>query len=936
MQLVSAQDPGSNYYAWVVASWLQFHLFPEVVFDSQAIGVQFVEVGDWMHGNPSFKFRFHNSRSKEVALNVAVSILDPDGKSLFDKTSAVMVKLGESKEAVIAAAGLPLGDLTASKKDNWVLLKITDAATGAIYYDHQMPLRKHNAEVDGYINNLQVARKLSSPALQFAYMPSYNRLKVTGDNGILGLDPDLKKKAKCLHASFGKQSGETMGRNSAPFAPGGVSELTFSFPPLPEGKYDITLEIQDASGKALLTKKDTFERKLFPFESFKGGTADTVVRPYTPLRVGKRNYETAGNRVELTRVGMVSQFHDLLVPEEAGRDLLAGPVQLIGRQNGRAVVLTEGGDGFSWENATLPTRASGRSGGAIGSVAVELHSEADYTGQYLTLLELNPRGNVNLDRLELVIPLKDPVDTAFAYSPRDSIMLYRKNHPYTGTPKEGVLWTNLSERPTRPHVMYVGNGERGLYWYTDSYEGFYLDKHQPHIVMEKVKGATVLKIAFINRSVVLDRPRQLKFAFLPVPTKPLPPDARTMAWNSERMHIGGASWWGTAGCFVFPLDDREWQDWIAGKPFKFQDKTTPGSFPVMPPPKRDAQGRYLLEKGREYGSYRAADLIGHLQPEFSVFSGEWAGETNPRPQPDSSLLHYRDKDGNPIWPEPEQRTVYLKDACVPSFYDFEAYYFYLMAKNTGAGGHWWDWNSLVEGRSLDKGSMYLNDEGKPEPRLNLFLVRDYYQRVARIVQELGIPDTNNVYSPGAVFQMPWLTRMNAWESMYLESDLDDMFSAQGLDKYRTIIGKYSGIPVQIVMNIPIDLKSARARTVFALALLHDNGIFGADWSKDRMEILRNAGVLDSYAEWIPYWRSQSVAAADQPGVLISVYRNTQAGRTTLVVVNPGDAGVETNIKLGSAIQSAKDGETGEPILVERGRIRKLTVKRHDFRLVVVE
>jgi len=103
-----------------------------------------------------------------------------------------------------------------------------------------------------------------------------------------------------------------------------------------------------------------------------------------------------------------------------------------------------------------------------------------------------------------------------------------------------------------------------------------------------------------------------------------------------------------------------------------------------------------------------------------------------------------------------------------------------------------------------------------------------------------------------------------------------------------------------------------------------------------MEILRNAGVLDSYAEWIPYWRSQSVAAADQPGVLISVYRNTQAGRTTLVVVNPGDAGVETNIKLGSAIQSAKDGETGEPILVERGRIRKLTVKRHDFRLVVVE
>src|SRR5581483_2526293 len=196
------------------------------------------------------------------------------------------------------------------------------------------------------------------------------------------------------------------------------------------------------------------------------------------------------------------------------------------------------------------------------------------------------------------------------------------------------------------------------------------------------KDCTVLRVAMINKSVVIDHPRHLRFALLPVPTKPLPTDARAMQWNSGRMHIGGASWWGTIGCFVFPFDDQQWQDWIAGKPFMYNGKPYPGQCALLPAPPKDASGRWLLQKGHEYGSYRAANAIGYLQPELKVFAGEWIGVTNPEVVPDGSLLGYKDDHGNSVWPLPEQRANYGKDAMLPSFYDYESYNFYLMAKNT--------------------------------------------------------------------------------------------------------------------------------------------------------------------------------------------------------------------------------------------------------------
>ncbi len=943
LQLVSAQDPGSNYFAWVVASWLQFHMFPEIVFDSQAAAVQFLGVGDWMNGNPDFKFALCNSSPSDAEISIGVSIFSSDGKNIFEKTDKVPIKKGESKEQVISARGLQLQEILGeggAKKDNKVVLKIADAS-GKVYYDHEMPIRKHTVEVERYVKNLVDLRRPAQPRLEFAYMPGSNRLIARSDIGILGMDPKISQAAKYFSATVEMDEGflsfdfddsdDMICRNTVPFRADGTAEIVFSFPPLGEGLYEVEMSLLDADGKSIVARKDSFEKKSYPFESFKGGLAETVMPPYTPVEAKVSSFTTVGNTYEIGENGLPSQIRNHLIAKEAGQEILAGPVTLSATSGGKTANLAGDVKKFSWSRSDVPTRVKGSAEGQLAGLEVKIKSEADYTGQYLVEMELSPKGKPEIESLELEIPLAGAATVSYAYSPRDSSMVFSKENPWKADMPDGVIWDNIKGN-CWPFIMFAGNGEKGLYWYTDSYEGFWLDRNYPHILLEKKGAVTSLKIRLINRKSFIAKPRKLRFALIAVPVKPLPPKFREMAYDSERMHIGGASWWGTIGTFVFPKDDSEWQGWMAGKKFEYKGSETPGAYPLGAPP----QGTGGPVKGKEYGAYRAADLIGWLQPEFQGYAGEWVGTTNPPLCPDASLLHYTDKGKNPLWPEPEQRAVYLKDACVQSFYDFEAYIFYLSAKNAGIGGYWWDWNSLVNGNSLEKGTMYLNDEGVPEPRCNIFMVRKFYERVARIDHELGIPNTNNVYSPGAVYHMPWLSRINAWESMYLESSLDDMFDAHGVDKYRSIIGKYTGLPVQIVMNIPISWQDARARTVIALSLLHDNGIFGFSWDKKQFAKFAETGILDDAYEWIPYWRSAKEASSPNKEILISVYKHKTSGRKIVAAVNPSAADVDTELIVGESLKSAKDLEDSSDLKLQGGKIPQLKIKRHDFRLVVAE
>jgi hypothetical protein len=926
IQLVNARNSGSDYYTWAPYTWLRFDAFPEIIFDPHSVSVQFVSVGQWMHGNPAFEFNVYNPYNSEKTLKFIIKITNSKSRILFNQTKQINITSGESKKIIISANHLKL-DRFIGGQNNHVYIEVTDAKTNKIYYRNNMLLSKFGNNVEMYINNLKVAFKPVKPKLQFAYLPSFNKLIVSADVSLLGISPKISKGAKYLTASFKNEKGKIIDKNTAVFNSNGTAKLIFEFLPLSQGKYKINMDVLSSSGQILVSKKQNFEQKIFPFETFKFGTEDTVIPPYTSIKTGKNYFKTIGQKIELMNNGLIKQITNSLVPEEAGQSILAEPISIVLKSSNKKFELSSSKN-FIWQQTT-PAKVKGYSESKLKNLDVIIHSTADYTGQYLINLDLIPEDNVNvsLNELELNIPISGRVDTAFNWNPADTVWLYSKKHPYKGTPKEGILWTNLSERKIYPYIMYIGNGERGLYWYTDSFQGFWMNKNKPFIYIVKEKNCTVLKILFINKKCVINHPRHLRFAFISVPTKPLTVDYRPMEWNSGLMHLGITGWWGTIGCFVLP-NKQGWENWINGKPFMYKGHPYPGNFPILGV-QQTSDGKWMLKKGEQYATYRDASAIGYLQPEFKVFSGEWTGVTDPSLDPDASLLGYTGQNGKPIWPLPQQRSVYGMDMCTQSAFNYDAYYFYLQAKYTGAGGYWWDWGPLWEGHSLQKNEMYINDEGKPEPKTNLFMVRNFYERIARIDYQLGVKDTNNSYSPGFVCQVPWLTRMNAIESLYLETKYGDMFSEHGVDEYRAIIGKFSGIPVQLVMNIDINnLKNKRVRTVWALSLLFDNGIFGV--SGTNMDWLTSLGFFNPATKWIPYWRSDNIVISSNKNILISTYINNITKRLLLVAVNPTKKDIKTNIIIKSAIKSGKDAENSIPLSIRGNEIYNLNIKSHDF------
>ena len=228
-------------------------------------------------------------------------------------------------------------------------LDVADADTGAAYYRNSLALwNGQNADLKAYIRNLGDTRKPSRPKLEFAYMPSFHKLIVSSDIGILGLDRKLARQARYLAAWFGQAGGEMIGRTPRPLPPTAPRSWNSPSRRWPTGTTRSPWKFRTPPARRCFRSNDTFQQKVFPFENFKLGLEETVVKPYAPIEARGRTFETVGNRLELTDAGLVAGIQNRLVPEEAGREILAGPLSLVATQNGRQVRLGPAEKGFAW------------------------------------------------------------------------------------------------------------------------------------------------------------------------------------------------------------------------------------------------------------------------------------------------------------------------------------------------------------------------------------------------------------------------------------------------------------------------------------------------------------------------------------------------------------------------------------------------------------
>ena len=283
----------------------------------------------------------------------------------------------------------------------------------------------------------------------------------------------------------------------------------------PEGSYKVSARILAAPGGKLLHGETLqYERVLAPkwyTEGTKIGTAHRVLKPWTPV---------VWDEAKVKVWGREHDFAGQLLPAQitsAGAALLSKPISLRGTCDGQSA------------DATLDQRATGETApdsvttaatGRLGRLPVRVEAHAEYDGLVKFTLDLLPKAEVKLDKLDLLIPLRS-----------ERALYYHITTTYYGRGVSGTVPNKGVRDRFRPFV-WLGDDERGLMWFAESPAGWHSDEYPIHI--EPSADSTELRIELVNRPMTLDKPRRIVFGLQATPVKPLPPDWR--AWRVDSLY----------------------------------------------------------------------------------------------------------------------------------------------------------------------------------------------------------------------------------------------------------------------------------------------------------------------------------------------------------------------------------------------------------------
>lgn len=281
------------------------------------------------------------------------------------------------------------------------------------------------------------------------------------------------------------------------------------------GRYQLVADLQDAGGKGIYRTTVALEKPERPqWLGSQAGISDEVLAPWTPLRV---------NGTKVMPWGRTYDFGSLPFPRSvvtAGEDVLAGPITLVGRVNGKEIQWV-GPDSqvtrVRGNAVTLATEAS--SGGLDCSGTVRL----EYDGMIRSDFRLIPRGEVTLEALSLEMPIK----------PQHAKYLYHWPGRWGSAYNAGALPPEGFHGPFKP-FLWLGDESRGLCWFSESDRNFFGDGKANVIDIAREGDRVVLRVNMVTTPQALKGPLDYTFGFEATPVKPMTPDV----WDYRISHAG--------------------------------------------------------------------------------------------------------------------------------------------------------------------------------------------------------------------------------------------------------------------------------------------------------------------------------------------------------------------------------------------------------------
>jgi len=969
LNLVRTDFCGGIYFAgWVGGAWMSWGRFPEIEFDPQAPSFHFKRIGDLPRGTLDAQIEL-TTRKQIETVELRARVADAVGKEIYHDVRSVVLKRGQPATVDFRKTGLSLSD---EKKDGKYLINHYelvamlkgDAEAGEpdrVLYQTRIPVARMTERYwNQFIKPWQERRETAGEYdFNIAHYPYLNRFEAWADLDLFGVPEEIQK-AKRFSVSLTDREDKAVAELKGRIGENLLGNVIADIPELVEGKYRAALRLLDGTGKELSQKAVEFVRERWPWERNDVGKDDIVIPPYIPVKA-EGNALSVWNRKYV--VGKSGLPEKILMgggrrSPGTGPDLLGGnPIRVMLKCEGKTYQM-QGQELKATE--TRPTTAKLRAKSVLGPIQVVADVTFEYDGWYLVQLTFTPEKETPVESLDMVWTM--PGADTLVVQRGDTV---EQGHFGAFPEGEGVVWESTSLNPASgllgswAPACFIGTGDSGLWYLAESDQGWSIDDSTACIVAERSEGTPSLRFLFVNKVTTLAAPRQITFALLASPVKPLPGNWRKTAWGQPggleyRQDTRGYRYFGASvdGFELYSDEDyKRLRDVYLG---------------LRAVPKGGHGVRAHLSYQRPLVLYGSGRMTG-VSKEFMTFGGEWLGRTNYRKllRPANNFKG-KSSDGGIIW-ETEDQVSPSGVFHTASFIDYHLWYHKKLAEKIFLNGTWWDNASLKFGGPVALGLSYVREDGSVQGRSNLFGWREQTKRLNVMHWQVGQPPLyiSNMHPLYSFTQIGWHIE-NSFHRFQGNRYTEMLGDNTGVDVFRALIKTKQGI---------INRFAYGGRVGLGLSLLHDIGSCGFPHYRGDiypayrkiLDVLEtNVRFFSGMPRFIPYWRSGKVVRFEKTAqVYASVYVHNQLRpweggnppspqRAVIVFFNGGGDrviegfGIDAKSLGLDRVHRVTDGETGIPVPLAYSKAKgyrfgeihrrpeTLRLRKHDFRLLVVE
>ena len=285
--------------------------------------------------------------------------------------------------------------------------------------------------------------------------------------------------------------------------------------PVAPGRYSLSLEM----GGKTFANVAAIEKTSEDWAGNSIGKSDVVLPRFEPIRVvDAETLSVVHRHYRFDGTGLPCSIVSL------GREILAGAIRYEVERDGRLTDLSASGPcGLSVSASATKATVDGRAAGED----VEIRSKGgfEYDGFLWNEIELTGKGVI--DRLTLVVPLKDAETPLMHAVAPDTVRFNSTGKVPAG---EGVVWdgSKLLRAPPKPEDLYAptvcpylwfGAERRGLSVFVNDTKGLVLDSEKPAARLVRRNGVLRLEYDLINAKTPLEGVRHLSFGLEATPVK---------------------------------------------------------------------------------------------------------------------------------------------------------------------------------------------------------------------------------------------------------------------------------------------------------------------------------------------------------------------------------------------------------------------------------